>query len=193
VTLRTFSGILLPPDVRREVGRFVTPLRPEGPHVKWVDEDLFHLTLRFFGDLDEARVERACQATRELAATFAPIRARLGGTGTFPPRGRPRVYWIGMRQGAEELRQLGEALDRGYKAAGLGAADRPVSPHLTVGRAKPPRGRPPRIGKRVWDFGGLTFESPGFIIDRVCVVRSDLAPHGPTYTPIGDFPLSGSG
>jgi 2'-5' RNA ligase len=193
MTVRTFVAVRLSPPVRGEVSRFLHPLKPEGPQVKWVADDLLHLTLRFFGDLDETRVEKACQVSRELADTFGPIRARLGGTGTFPPHGRPRVYWIGLREGGEALLQLAGSLDRGYRSAGLGQADRPFSPHLTVGRAKPTRGKRPPVGPRVREFRSLTFESSRFIIDRVCVVRSDLTPHGPTYTPIGDYPLSGRG
>jgi len=187
---RTFTGLFLPEPIRKHVAAFVDTLRRDGAAVKWVDAAQLHFTVRFFGDLDDGALARVQDVTREIVSTFPPLRLRLSGTGTFPPRGRPRVYWIGVRDGADALGELATTLDQGYRYAGLGVADRPLSPHLTVGRMKDGRHLPP-LGPKVWDYGRLTFETPVFIVSRVCVVASVLAPQGPTYTPLAEFPLAG--
>jgi 2'-5' RNA ligase len=188
---RTFSAAFLPDPIRRQVSSFVETLRPDGPAIKWVSEPQLHFTLRFFGELGEDQVSQVKDVTREIVSTFPPLRIRIAGTGTFPARGRPRVYWLGLREGAPALGELAATLDQGYRYAGLGRADRPFSPHLTIGRAKEGRVRTGPPGRRVWEFGRLTFETPLFIVSRVCVVASVLAPQGPTYTPLAEFPLAG--
>ena len=193
--IRTFSALFLPDDIRQEVAELVESFRREGGEVKWVAPELLHLTVRFFGDLDEEAMERVQVVTGQVAEMVAPIRTRIAGAGTFPPRGRPRVYWLGLERGQEALVQLGETLNRAYQGAGLGEADRPLAPHLTIGRARPPRRgrRPSPAPARLRAFARLTFATPEFIFQTVSVVRSDLAPHGPTYTPLAEYLLTGQG
>ncbi len=190
---RAFTAIFPPAPVREKLARFVASLEREGGDVKWVRPENLHLTLRFFGDLEDDALERAQQVTREIVSSFAPFRVRLAGTGTFPARGRPRVYWVGIDRGVDDLDLLAGALDRGYRSAGLGKADKAFAPHLTVGRARPPRGRRQPVPQKLWTFGRLTFESLEFTVPSVCVVASELSPRGPTYEPLAEFPMSGHG
>lgn len=190
--IRTFVALFPPPDVVDAAARFMAPLQRGGGGVKWVSPELLHYTLRFFGDQPEEAVRRILSTTETVASLLAPFSARLAGTGTFPPRGRPRVYWLGMDRGAGAFTALATTLDRAYEAAGLGAADRPAAPHLTIGRVRR-GGRPEPATGPLAGFGRLTFSGPDFIFSNVRVVQSDLTPRGPTYTPLGEYPLSGSG
>jgi 2'-5' RNA ligase len=44
---------------------------------------------------------------------------------------------VGCRAGAPVLEALARTLDRGFQAAGLGAADKPFRAHLTLARRRP--------------------------------------------------------
>ena len=189
---RTFVAVFPPEEVRREVARRLAP-HARDTSVKWVPHDLMHFTLRFFGDLDEDRLERVTELTGQVALLASPFVARLSGAGTFPPKGRPRVFWVGLGAGAPALRELAEMLDRAFAGAGLGASDRPMSPHLTVGRAKQMRGRKGAHAEKRPDFRRLTFDTLEFKVRSVSVVASQLSPRGPAYTPLAEFLLSGEG
>jgi 2'-5' RNA ligase len=189
---RTFVAVFPPEAIRLEIARRLAPLAGDSA-VKWVAPELMHFTLRFFGDLDEGRIERVKELTEQVASLERPFGLRLGGAGTFPPKGRPRVYWVGVEAGARELVDLAEMLDRAYAGAQLGASDRPMTPHLTVGRARQMRGKRPREERNLPDFRRLTFDTPDFIVRSVCVVASRLSPRGPAYTPLAEFLLSGEG
>ncbi len=190
MSIRTFTALFLPDEPRGRVARFVNQQRAPGDGVKWVAPELLHFTLRFFGDLEEAEVDRVKTVTSRVASGFGPITARIEGTGTFPHGGRPNVYWLGLAAGAEGITRLARALELAYRDARLGRADKPFRPHLTVGRAGRGRAASRAIPQ---DFRGLTFHTPDFILDTVCVVRSDLSPRGPTYTPLAEVLLSGDG
>jgi 2'-5' RNA ligase len=189
---RTFVAVFPPEAVRLEIARRLAPLAGD-PSVKWVAPELMHFTVRFFGDLDDARLERVEEVTGQVAALERPFTARLSGAGTFPPKGRPRVFWVGLAAGAREMTDLAAVLERAYAVARLGTSDRPMAPHLTVGRAREMRGKPPREARSTPDFRSLTFDGADFIVRSVCVVASRLSPRGPAYTPLAEYLLSGEG
>ena len=107
----------------------------------------------------------------------APFGARLTGAGTFPRRGPPRVYWVGIR--AAELLPLREGLDIALAEEGIEREDRTFSPHVTVGRTR--GGRPPEAPRARRQFGGFVPVGLGFTVTAVHLVRSDLFPEGPRY------------
>jgi 2'-5' RNA ligase len=57
----------------------------------------------------------------------------LAGLGHFPPRGEPRVLWVGV-DGGDELLELHRQVERVLKRAGIPPEDRKYSPHLTLAR-----------------------------------------------------------
>ena len=70
------------------------------------------------------------------ARTLPVLTLRLGELGTFK-RGRlVRVVWIGVAEGAADLRALAEAVEAETVAAGLEPESRPFAAHLTLARAR---------------------------------------------------------
>src|SRR5919109_768108 len=110
-------------ELRRRAGR-------SAPHAKltWVAAERMHLTLRFIGEVDAGKGEQIVHALREPIA-MRPFTVHWAGLGSFPPRGAPRVLWIGVQSGREALmaaeRQVGARLER----LGLAPEDRPYNPH----------------------------------------------------------------
>ena len=46
-TIRAFIAIDISPDVSARARKAIEPLRRAFPDVKWIEEDAFHLTLKF--------------------------------------------------------------------------------------------------------------------------------------------------
>lgn len=138
---RLFIAVPLPEDAAAAVRSIVDEVRAEplpagARDVRWVRLDGLHLTLRFLGPTPDDRIEATSDAVRAVAAA-APgaIDIELGGSGTFPPQGRPRALWIGIHEGADRLARLASELDAGLVGAGWPQADRPFRPHLTLARS----------------------------------------------------------
>ena len=104
-------------------------------NARWLTEDGLHLTLAFIGEVDgsmQPRIEAA------LAGVTAPaLRAELHGIGCFPPRGAPRVLWIGASP-KSELVLLAQAVRRALGRAGLTLERRRFMPHVTIARFRRP-------------------------------------------------------
>lgn len=138
---RLFVAAALPEVAAEAVRSIVDEVRaeplPDGARdVRWVRLDGLHLTLRFLGPTAEDRVEPTAAAVRAVASAAAgPIDLELGGSGTFPPHGRPRALWIGIVAGAEALTQLTVDLNTALADADWERDDRPFRAHLTLARS----------------------------------------------------------
>jgi 2'-5' RNA ligase len=116
-------------------------------------------------------------AARELAA----FELEIGGAGTFPPGGRPRAIWLGIRQGGDDLANAAARVDSELVAQGWPAESRPFRAHLTLARAD---GVPAaaRIGAQLQELAGAA-RIPARI-DRIGLFES-LTGGGPArYEPL---------
>jgi 2'-5' RNA ligase len=131
---RLFVALPLPPAVRRSL----EPLARGLGDVRWLTPDQQHLTLRFLGDIDNGRMNDVAEA---LALVHGwPFELRLKGLGHFPPRGEPRVLWVGVEKSAD-LAGLKRRIDQALKQAGLAPENRKFAPHVTLARIRAPLSR----------------------------------------------------
>ncbi|MGC8958319.1 MAG: RNA 2',3'-cyclic phosphodiesterase [Chloroflexia bacterium] len=182
--IRTFIAIELPEEVRRGLARVQGELKRSHPPVRWVAPEKIHVTLKFLGEIPAEQVEIVCQVTDRVAASAAPFELEAAGAGVFPNRRRPRVVWVGVQGDLPALHALQTGLERELAQAGFPEEERPFSPHLTLGRvqdrASPAEAR--ALGEAVV---GLEVPSLGrWRVEQVVVMRSDLRPEGPLYTPL---------
>ena len=151
-----------------------------------------HITLIFFGELDQRALAVVLGALEDPSLAVGPIAASLGGLGQFPPRGAPRVLYCPIRRGAEEIRDLHRRL-RAVLLAAWAAADpagpawdegRPLTPHLTVARG---RGAAV-VAEDLEDI--YRFEQP-ITLERLVLLQSILRPAGAEYRPLKTVHLTG--
>ena len=188
-TVRTFIAIDLPPEVRAFLADCQQRLKRAGGDVRWVRPDLIHLTLVFLGDVPADMLADLEKSVREAAAPFGPLALRVQGTGRFPPRGLPRVVWVGIEEPTGRLVELQKALAGATAAFAEKVEDRAYAAHLTLGRVKSPRGGRD-LAAAVDAMSGQT--GPTFEARELTIFRSDLSPQGPTYTPLARVALPGS-
>ncbi|HET9951540.1 MAG TPA: RNA 2',3'-cyclic phosphodiesterase [Candidatus Eisenbacteria bacterium] len=152
--------------------------------VSWVKPGNFHMTLRFLGDLGESGVARLGDAmARGAEGATAPV-AELGGIGAFPSLERPRVLWVGLARGGDELLALGRRVNAAIDAAGFERADKPFRPHLTLGRV-----REGARGLEALRGYAPPPAPPAAPLDRIVVMKSDLHPSGSRYTALREVRL----
>lgn len=156
--------------------------------LRWVRDGQLHLTLRFFADLPSAQADRAVEAAAAACASFPCFDLEVRGLGRFPSHGPLRVLWAGLGNGRAELVALGAALQRELSARGFPEDKRPLSPHLTLARARHPRGsRDAALAVAAFapSVGALGVQA----VDALVLCRSDLGAGAPVHTRLGRFPL----
>jgi 2'-5' RNA ligase len=178
--IRAFVALDLPEELHARVVDAAHRLKPRVRDIRWVGENTLHLTLRFLGWTKADVVARIEGPLREAAQACPPFETRIAGLGTFPPRGRPRVLWLGMSLPAAAL-ALQQQCERAAVALGFEPEERAFQAHLTLGRW---RGGGPRPDLPALDLGTGT-------VSRLVLYRSRLRPTGSVYTPLAVFPLGG--
>ncbi|MFL5756104.1 MAG: RNA 2',3'-cyclic phosphodiesterase [Chloroflexota bacterium] len=156
--------------------------------VRWVDARALHVTLKFLGDTDVGRIDTVVSATQAAVGSLRPFTVTLAEAGVFPSRSRPRVLWVGVADGAEELRRLAAAIDELLGREGWPREDRPFRAHVTVGRAD---GSPAAGAAASRLVAAATGWQTAFDASAVTIFRSELGSGPARYTELGRAQLGG--
>jgi 2'-5' RNA ligase len=149
--------------------------------LKWVRPENIHISLKFLGDVDEAREPELRAALKRAAGTRAaarPLTLQIEGFGVFPDFRRPHVLWAGVAPDPG-LELLQHEVEQAFAPLGFPTEARAFRPHVTLARAG--RDARPR------DFAGLeeALEKLDFnetvSVAEVDLMQSTLQPNGPVY------------
>lgn len=187
--VRSFLAIELSEGLKQALAALQKQLDLPQYDVRWVSARNVHLTLRFLGEITDEGVEKASQAATAATEKGSPFPILLRGTGAFPSLRSPRVVWVGIDL-SEPLLQLEKALSRELKKAHFQSPDKPFRPHLTLGRVKSQRGKGD-LRMQLEKNQGITLGRMD--VDHFALIKSDLRPSGPVYTPLVQFFLTESG
>tara|TARA_R110002051_G_scaffold228029_1_gene290245 strand:+ start:13156 stop:13695 length:540 start_codon:yes stop_codon:yes gene_type:complete len=124
VSQRLFTAIGLPDSVREPLLALQSGL----PGASWRPRENLHLTLRFFGEVDERKAEDLDFELAKITASGFDL--TLKGAGWFG-RLEPHALWIGV-EAAAELLALQTKCERAAQRAGLAAEPRKFLPHVTL-------------------------------------------------------------
>ena len=188
--LRVFCAVELPDELRSRVAERVRRLRSEFPDVRasWEKSEKLHVTLKFLGDVEPARVEALSSAAARAAAALEPFELTIEEPGSFPPHGQPRVLWLGIVDASGRLAVMQRALETECAAAGFPRESRAFKPHLTLARVRSPHGaRELAAAHRETPFAPQRFR-----VSELVVMRSELGPGGSRYTPLSRHALQQS-
>jgi 2'-5' RNA ligase len=184
--IRSFVAILLPAALRARLGAEIERLRATARGVGWIAPENLHLTLKFLGGVEPARLEGVAAALGRVAAAGAPFDLALHGLGAFPASTRPRILWGGVGAGAPTVVDLAARVDEALATLGFAAEARPFSAHVTLGRVREPR-RNPALAAALDAAATLDFGL--FTVEQIALMRSDLSPRGACYTCLESWPL----
>ncbi|MFC1827036.1 RNA 2',3'-cyclic phosphodiesterase [Thermodesulfobacteriota bacterium] len=126
---RLFIAVDLPDTIKENLETMFFGI----PGARWVALDQLHLTVRFIGDVDGTLFHDIKNILEEV--NIPPFDLQLKGVGHFPPRGAPRVLWVGLDK-SELLQLLRNKIETTLLKIGLKHEKRKFSPHITLARLK---------------------------------------------------------
>jgi 2'-5' RNA ligase len=188
--LRTFIAIDLGKPVRDRVHALQELLAKSTSDVKWVEYDNLHISLLFLGEVEDREVPAVCRVVGDVALEQAAFALTIETAGCFPNPRRPRVLWIGVGQGTQQVVALHDALEPRLEELGCyRREERRYTPHVTLGRVK--GNRPPDnlaaalLKHAAWNAGETT-------VGALHVMSSELTSQGPVYTVLSRAKLAQS-
>jgi RNA 2',3'-cyclic 3'-phosphodiesterase len=180
--MRLFIAIEISDEIRPRLESFLTEMRRVAPQVKWVRAPNLHVTLKFLGNTDAAKIAQIAAALQSIRSP-QPVTLEFRSLGFFPNEKRPRVFWAGMTASAN-LPGLAADIDSAMHQFGFPMEERPITPHLTLARFDPP-GLPSKLGVVLKQH---TSDSFGSLITREFhLIESKLKPAGAEYTTVQSF------
>ena len=186
--IRSFLAIELPEAIRNKIDEIQGDLKSSHADVRWVSPEKIHLTLKFFGNIEEARVEPIIKAIENPVRNTPAFTVKVRRIGAFPHWKNPRVIWMGVIDERGILSPFQKELETELEGIGFEPEARAFRPHLTLGRVNSSRGKEGLIQKmeryQEEDFGD-------FNVERIVLFKSDLRPAGPIYTRLREVRLGG--
>ncbi len=185
--IRIFIAVRVPETVRQKIAEFQSRLKSCGGDIRWVRPESIHVTLKFLGDMAAEQIEPIAESIQKDVTSVRPFDISVEGTGVFPNVRRPRILWVGVEKGSEELKGLAEKVDRACTTFHFQKEKRDYSAHLTIGRVRSPK----RIGPLIETLQTIEFEGGSYCVEEVTVMKSDLLQTGAVYTALHQIQLQG--
>lgn len=190
--MRLFVAAELSAPLRRSVAGCVSGVRERLARagitagLRWIPPANLHLTIWFLGELSEARGSAVLEALAPPLSMQA-FDISLEGFGAFPPAGAPRVLWMGVSRGRNELARAHELVGTRLLPWGFPPEGRAYSAHLTIARVKEAHGR-----ARAAIRQAVTHETCAAgtcTVSELVVFRSRTESAGAVYEPLLRVPL----
>jgi RNA 2',3'-cyclic 3'-phosphodiesterase len=169
---RLFVAIDLPESMRQ----LLAGLDPHIRGMRWTGPAQIHLTLGFFGDASEdieLKLREKLSAI-QFGAFFLPV----NGVGSFPPKGAPKIIWIGVGKAHPHLFQIHKRVQEAALAVGIEPELRPWHPHATIARCRDVSAQSVRKFLKVHS----DFDAGMIRVDAFHLYSSKLSPAGPIHT-----------
>lgn len=188
---RLFVALAVPDDVKEKMEAAQAELRRLllDRNVRWARREQFHLTLRFLGAVEAARVEVLVEAIRAACAGFGALHLRAERIGCFPERGYPRVVWVGVRDQAEQLPRLQQVVQAATEGFTTEPKEARFTGHLTLARIKGIKH--PEAEALSQAAAGMADRAFGqWTACQIELMRSELLPQGAQHSVIASIALA---
>lgn len=183
--MRLFIGIEIPDEIKDRIGEVSCKLQSKVREARVVSPANLHITLKFLGEVPEEEVPHITGILSDILKDYVPFRAEVKGAGVFPDEKNVRVFWIGADSGGK-LKKLNALIENRLETEGFKKENR-FREHITIARFK----SNPRISFLKELIEKYKEETFGVMdVREVELIKSNLKPSGPTYTPLHKIPLA---
>ncbi len=182
--IRAFLAIEVPEELKLKIYKVIKEFKKIDANVKYVELENLHLTLKFFGDIDEEGLDVLSDKISSVVSEFDEFKVNVKGCGAFPNTNRIKVIWLGL-ENDEFVKKLHDELDKEFVRLGFDK-DRKFSTHLTIGRMKSAKGKA-EVKSTIENFSDV--EIGEMNVDRIVLKKSTLTPQGPIYEDLEIFEL----
>jgi len=175
--MRVFVSLELPLKIRREIKKIQGLIRKKTLLTgKFTEQENLHLTLKFFGEINESKVREVKERLRGVELKSFDV--YLGEVGVFS-ESFIRIVWVKLN-GAEGLQREIDA-----RLEGLFKKEERFMSHITIARVK----RVEDKKELIEYLKSIKFEKREFRVDKFYLMKSELFSEGPVYSEIGKYNL----
>lgn len=172
--MRLFIAVPVPETIREKVASLGKEIIQQG--VVPVKPGNMHLTLKFIGEADEAKLADIGERLGNIR--FSPFPCTVRGVGVFPSEHYIKVVWAGAESNGA-LEALAKAVMDAMRA--YDGHEERFSAHLTMARVKR------KVDLKAFLDKHRSDEFGAFTVSSFQLIKSELKPEGPEYTVMANF------
>lgn len=182
--MRAFLAIEIEDYIKDNIDRTQKIIKEsDSARINYVKSQNIHLTLKFFGDIDEDKKKEICDVVNKVTSQYNEYKLKLVNVGAFRNINNPRVIWIGIKD--KTTVDLIRELDSEFEKIGF-EKERSYTPHITIGRVKNINDK----AKLKDTLKSLQKEYYGKMeVKEIHLKSSTLTPSGPIYKTEETFKL----
>ena len=158
-------------DVLNSIQKIQTELNIKA---KPVELHNMHFTVQFLGEVSEDVARKISAALNSIE--FSAFSISFASIGVFPNSNSPRVIWIGINDGINELEKLAEMIRLKLSQIGF-SPDKKFKPHVTIFRVK---NKIEDLSSKLEKFSSCSFGKQ--LVSEIKLKKSELTSIGPIYT-----------
>lgn len=174
--MRAFLAIEISEEAKHELIKIQKQL-PDAK-LKLVEPENLHLTLNFFGEIDDKKANKIKELLSEIK--FQKFKGHLGKIGFFPNEKFIRVVWVSLEPNGR-VKELHKEINKV-----LNIKEEDFESHITLARIKFIKNKEEFV-KEVKKINVKTVE---FDVDSFVLKKSTLTEKGPIYGTIKEFRLN---
>jgi 2'-5' RNA ligase len=134
--MRVFLALKLPGAIKEYLSTVTRTMSQRVSEVKWVKAEGLHVTLKFFGEIEEKKVQEIEGALRGIDKQHTAMPLQLKEINAFPDLMRPRVIVVTFQEGVDNVKAIFHDIENRLLEADIQKEVRVFTPHITVGRVK---------------------------------------------------------
>ncbi|MDD5614291.1 MAG: RNA 2',3'-cyclic phosphodiesterase [Candidatus Omnitrophica bacterium] len=184
--IRTFIAVEIIKNTRDLIARIQNDLAKSNSDIKFVEPDNIHITIAFLGNLEIKRVPFVKNTLQDLLKDRAGFCLQPHGLGCFPNIKNPRIIWVGIEKGGENLANIHEDIVSILAKDGIEIDAKTYHPHITIARIKSLENQ--------YILKSLIAKSPEFQfeqipVNRIQLLESRMTDQGPIYKSLASWEL----
>ncbi len=181
--MRAFLALSIPDGIKSYLQEVVTTMSRKTDGVKWVGKNGQHITLKFFGEIEELKAQTIKGVLGGIEERYAPVSTNLGVLGAFPTPRRARVIVVTLQNGVDKIQRIFNDIENSLSTLDIEKETREFTPHITLGRRRVPA---PLLERDI-----VTVEQKAFVLDSLVLYKSTLTREGALYDKVWEIKLKG--
>ena len=181
---RVFIGIPVGLNIKHILPQLKSTFNSNPNIIKWIPENNIHLTLSFLGNIPSETIPEIVDSL-EKSVMVNYFKIKIENTGVFPTPKSPKILWMGINKGADDLITLQLEIEKSVRELKKNVRKDKYIPHVTIARIH-------RSHRKidVLPFLKCVYSPIELDINSVCLYESLLLPEGAQYTVLTEFPLN---
>ena len=181
---RVFIGIPIGCKIKSILPIVKSAINCNPNYIKWIPPENIHLTLSFLGNIRVKDIPHLIESLKKKI-TSNDFQLTITGTGVFPSSKSPKVLWLGISKGLDELILLQIQVEKSVREFKDNYENNTFIPHISIARIK--KG-PRKID--VLPFLNSVYSKIKLDVNSISMYESKLFPEGTQYTVLDTFPLN---